>query len=212
MTMSTSTRTPVDTQEKILDAAESLFVEHGFAATSLRAIASAANVNLAATNYHFGSKQGLLAATFHRCVHPINEQRLARLEQLQKSENLPDIRAILEAFFMPLVKAVENGHVPAMLGRMYAEPQSLTKPIMEAEFGEVATNFQAALRAILPGIPTKELRWRFHFMIGSMIHLLQFQSPLGIPSSNKTFIEGVERMIDYAQAGLEQSNGGNGNV
>ena len=45
-----------DTRERILDAAESLFIEHGFAATSLRAIATLAQVNLAATNYHFGSK------------------------------------------------------------------------------------------------------------------------------------------------------------
>ena len=212
MIASASTRTPADTQQKILDAAESLFVEHGFAATSLRAIASAANVNLAATNYHFGSKQGLLAATFHRRVHPINTQRLARLEQLQNTENPPDIREILEAFFMPLVRAVESGDVPALLGRLYAEPESLTKPILEAEFHEVATTFQSSLMTILPGIPSTELQWRFHFMIGSMIHLLQFQSPLGIPSSNETFIEGVERMIDYAQAGLEQADSRHANV
>jgi AcrR family transcriptional regulator len=212
MSSSASTRPAADTQEKILDAAESLFVEHGFAATSLRAIAAAANVNLAATNYHFGSKQGLLAATLHRSVHPINAQRLALLAQVQKSEDPPTIRNILEAFFMPLVKAVESGHVPALIGRMYAEPESLTKPIMEAEFGEVTTSYQRALMSILPGITGKELRWRFHFMIGSMIHLLQFQSPLGIQSSKKTFIEGVERMIDYAQAGLEQADGGNTDV
>ena len=65
----------IATREKILDAAEILFIERGFAATSLRAIASKAGVNLAATNYHFDSKNGLLAAVFHRRVAPINEQR-----------------------------------------------------------------------------------------------------------------------------------------
>ena len=61
-----------DTRERILDAAEALIIERGFAATSLRAIADRARVNLAATNYHFGSKMGLLAAVFHRIVEPIN--------------------------------------------------------------------------------------------------------------------------------------------
>ncbi|MBT5685956.1 MAG: TetR/AcrR family transcriptional regulator, partial [Gammaproteobacteria bacterium] len=53
---------PTNTQTKILDAAEYLFVEQGYAATSLRAIASAAGVNLAATHYYFGSKKGLFGS------------------------------------------------------------------------------------------------------------------------------------------------------
>ena len=59
-----------DTQDRILDAAEQLFVERGYSATSLRAIANEAEVNLAATNYHFGTKEGLLAAVIHRHMHP----------------------------------------------------------------------------------------------------------------------------------------------
>ena len=49
-----------DTKQKILDAAERLFGENGYAATSLRHIISEAKVNLAAIHYHFGSKQDLL--------------------------------------------------------------------------------------------------------------------------------------------------------
>ncbi len=45
------------TKDKILNAAEKLFAEQGFNGTSLREITSAAEVNLAAVNYHFGSKK-----------------------------------------------------------------------------------------------------------------------------------------------------------
>lgn len=45
------------TKARILDAAEDLFVEHGFEAMSMRQITSRAAVNLAAVNYHFGSKE-----------------------------------------------------------------------------------------------------------------------------------------------------------
>lgn len=41
-----------ETVERILDAAEQLFAERGFAETSLRLITSKAGVNLAAVNYH----------------------------------------------------------------------------------------------------------------------------------------------------------------
>ena len=71
-----------ETRTRILDAAEELFVEMGFAAASLRAIASRAGVNLAAAHYHFGSKEGLLGATVHRRVAPINEARARGLDAL----------------------------------------------------------------------------------------------------------------------------------
>ena len=44
------------THDRILDAAERLFAEHGVAGTSVRAITDQAQVNVAAVNYHFGSK------------------------------------------------------------------------------------------------------------------------------------------------------------
>lgn len=56
----------VDTKSRILDTAEELFMEHGFEATSLRLITTAAGVNLAAVNYHFGSKEELFQAVLTR--------------------------------------------------------------------------------------------------------------------------------------------------
>ena len=207
MTDNTADTAPTATQVKILDAAECLFVEHGYAATSLRAIASAAGFNLAATNYHFGSKKGLFASVCHRCVQPINKERLFLLRQLTESERPLTARSVLESFFSPLVKAVYKSHrVPALIGRIYAEPESLTKPILEQEFGEIATRYQLAIAAVFPDVPAEELSWRFHFMVGSMLHLLQFNAPLGTESSRSTFISGIDRMIDYAEAGLAQPN------
>ena len=60
-----------DTVERILDVAEILFAEKGFAETSLRLITSKAQVNLAAVNYHFGSKKSLIQAVFSRFFPPV---------------------------------------------------------------------------------------------------------------------------------------------
>jgi AcrR family transcriptional regulator len=192
-----------NTREKILDAAESLFIELGFAATSLRAIASKAGVNLAATNYHFGSKNGLLAATIHRRVAPINKHRLELLQALVETGH-PTTRSILTAFLQPVTEAFATGLGPALIGRVFSEPESLIRPIMEQEFGEAALSFQHALAGTLPGVSGEDLSWRFHFMVGSMVHLLKFQTPLGIDSNPSSFIRGMEQLINYSEAGLEQ--------
>lgn len=47
-----------------MEAAEKLFAEKGFAGTSVRDIAEAANVNLAMISYYFGSKEKLMEAMF----------------------------------------------------------------------------------------------------------------------------------------------------
>lgn len=47
------------TKERLLDAAECLFAEHGYTGTSLRMISQQASVNIASANYYFGGKEGL---------------------------------------------------------------------------------------------------------------------------------------------------------
>jgi AcrR family transcriptional regulator len=63
----------------ILDAAEDLFAREGPSAVTLRSIAAAADVNVAAVNYYFGSKERLFEEMFLRRVVPLNEERLLRL-------------------------------------------------------------------------------------------------------------------------------------
>ena len=195
-----------NTRDRILDAAESLIIEHGFAATSLRAIAGEAAVNLAATHYHFGSKAGLLAAVFHRRMHPVSEARLSALTALEQEGGQLTVKAILQAFFQPLYcddQGVLLEKLPSLIGRIHGEPESLTKPIMEQEFSQVADRFLFAIAAVLPDLPQDQLRWRFHFTVGSMIQLLRFHAPIGMPSSARTLTHGLDQLIEFASAGIE---------
>src|SRR5215212_1216272 len=79
--------TSQDTKSRILDVAEQLFMEHGFEATSLRQLTSSAGVNLAAVNYHFGTKEELFHAVLTRRLDPMNQQRIELLAKLERESN-----------------------------------------------------------------------------------------------------------------------------
>src|SRR5207302_4593568 len=76
-----------ETRTRILDAAEELFMLHGFEGTSMRLLTSRAGVNLAAVNYHFGSKDALIEALFRRKLDPMNTARIAELDRLETEAN-----------------------------------------------------------------------------------------------------------------------------
>src|SRR2546430_14347990 len=86
-----------DTKQRILDSAERLFAEYGFAGVSLRAIIADAKVNLAAIHYHYRSKEALFDAVILRRLEPINRERLGRVEFFEQ----PTLGQILGAFLAP---------------------------------------------------------------------------------------------------------------
>ncbi|MBW2291783.1 MAG: TetR family transcriptional regulator [Deltaproteobacteria bacterium] len=196
-------RESLETQEKILNAAETLFLETGFAATSLRAIARRAGVNLAAAHYHFGSKEGLLRATFHRRMAPLNATRILELEALEARSEPLQVREIMEAFLQPLSSEDRHSARSRLVGRLYGEPLSVSKPLIDDEFGEVSQRFLAALSNALPEVSFDVLRWRFHFVIGSMVHLFSFDDPHVPLEPDADLGDGLEHLIDFAVSGLD---------
>ena len=208
--MNISRSQETDTRERILNAAERLIIERGYAATSLRAIASAAAVNLAATHYHFGSKFGLLSAVFQRRLAPIDEARHRRLSDILEHKKKPSVEDIVRAFLAPMAQGPGSQDfwedLPKLVGRIMGEPESLTKPLLEAQFAVLAKRYQAALLTALPHLSPDEIRWRFHFMVGAMIQLLRFNAPLGQPSSHASFQNGLEELVGFVTVGLSRNS------
>jgi AcrR family transcriptional regulator len=169
----------VDTKSRILDAAEELFMEHGFEATSLRLITTAANVNLAAANYHFGSKEELFQAVFTRRLDPMNRDRLALLSTFEEAA-LANPKAqpltcekIISAMFIPALKLSrdhEQGgkNFLRLLGRAYADPAPFIREFLSNQYADMLSRFRAAFGRALPHIPREELSWRLHFVMGSL--------------------------------------------
>jgi len=167
------------TKARILDAAESLFMAHGFEATSLRAITASADVNLAAVHYHFGSKEELFQSVLARRLDPMNRARLellTRLESQAAPSPLPCER-VLTAFLIPALTLARD---PArggkdflrLLGRAYADPAPFIRHFLSEQYSVTIARFKAAFARALPHLPARELSWRLHFIMGALSYTL----------------------------------------
>ena len=168
-----------DTRSRILDAAEKLLVQHGLDATTLRMITAEAQANLAAVNYHFGSKEALIEAVFRRRLTWLNEQRIAALDAFEAEADGAPLkpRQIVEAFFgvairMAADKSGGGQSFMRLLGRTYTEPTDFVRTFLADEYADVIARFKSAFFKALPDVPQEEFLWRFHFMMGALSYAI----------------------------------------
>jgi AcrR family transcriptional regulator len=200
-----------DTKERILDAAERLFADRGFAATSTRNITSEAEVNLAAVNYHFGSKEKLIRAVFARRLVPLNRARLDLLDALEAAAG-PDGPApepIVEAFIGPALRMSrdQGGAVfMRLLGHAMNQPKDQIRHALAEQFREVIDRFAAAVKRAQPGLPDGEIPWRLLFMAGAMAHTMcmadELQKMYGLTDQGPDVEAMIDRLVPFLAAGL----------
>ena len=163
-----------DTRARILDAAERLFMAHGYDGTSMRQITGEAGVNLAAVNYHFGSKEALIQEVFRRRLNWLNEERMRALDELEATADGQPLKPsqIVDAFFGTMIRMAEDEERGGviflrLLGRTLTEPSDFIRAFLAHEYKTVVERYKEALFRSLPGVPKAEIVWRFHFMLGA---------------------------------------------
>jgi len=169
---------PADTKTRILDAAETLFVSGGFESMSMRQITGAATVNLAAVNYHFGSKDALIHAVLSRRLDPLNEQRVAMLEAFENA--LGDkltCEHVLVAMFLPAVRIFRSDAPLAdrylhFLGRAYTDPSTVVRDFINTHYIQTLGRFFFAFQRTLPDLSREDLGFRLNFAMGALSGIL----------------------------------------
>lgn len=197
------------TRERILGVAEMLFARHGFAGASLRQVTAAAKVNLAAVNYHFGSKDGLIEEVFRRRLDELNRERLAALANAtnRPSATLEDV---LDAFIRPALgqslQAHGGGAFVRVLARAYAEHDERLRRFLSENYGHVLREFAVAFSRFLPHLSKDELYWRLDIIAGAVTYAM---ADFGIIKRRATTSEEAHRkqavlhLITFAAAGLK---------
>jgi AcrR family transcriptional regulator len=200
--------THFSTKDRILGAAEELFAQHGFAGTSLRQVTSRADVNIAAVNYHFGSKENLVNEVFRRRMDEMSAQRLSQLHAAV-AHSPGELEAVLAAFVAPALALAQDRHGGGafirVIARAYAEKNDSLRRFLSDQYGHVLREFAKAIAGCVPALNKEELYWRLDFLSGALTYAMadfgMIKRPSGV--SEPAHRERAAReLIRFAAAGL----------
>ncbi len=190
--------TNISLHERILASAETLFAKNGYDGASLRQITQAANANLAAVNYHFGDKETLFGEVLVRRLRPINESRLARLQEAERIAGVAPVplALVIELLVQPLFELGRGhgAHALRVIGRCPTEPQPFITDLLSREFHPVMARFGQAVRRHVPALTPEDFLWRLSFVVGALHHT--FATMHGM----KDLTRGICRSDDYEGA------------
>jgi len=205
------------TRTEILDVAESICAREGFEGLSIRAIANVAGVNVAAISYYFGSKRQLFEAMFRRRVVPVNEERLAMLDQCRLRQGGDYLESVIRAFITPPMKLtdfVDPSGRPALvvmqfLARVFAMPGE--DAFLLEYYEPVRSRFVEALCLGLPDLHLEDVIWRYNLMVGALIYAMagtvrMTRVPQAFPDSPPhppgSADEAIGQMVRFLSAGM----------
>ncbi|MCR9256666.1 MAG: TetR family transcriptional regulator [Alphaproteobacteria bacterium] len=197
----------IDTRERLLDAAERLFAEDGYAAVSVRKITQAAGVNVASISYHFGSKDDLLLQVFLRRASDLNRERIEMLKAAEAAagpDGRPDLDDVLRALVAPPIRWSQTPSSGFALyiqfmARCASDGPSPMRNILEKDVGHLQ-RFVPALERTLPDLTKVDVCWRLHFALGAMHHTLVHLKRLDTISEGACATDNVDEVIDQAVA------------
>ncbi len=199
------------TMQQLLEAAQKLFAEKGFRGTSIRDIVTEAGSNVAAVNYHFGSKENLYREVFRRHKMAAHNRGIAAVKEvMEKSDGKPSIAAVLEAFAL----ASKKGRDPSDIRRwMMLLNHELVEPQLDPHFGlkEVMEPLQQplgeAIAAAFPRLTDRVVHRCVHSFIAQLAHLDRMQIYFGaldkeeLPMLDAT--ETIRHIVEFTAAGID---------
>ncbi|MGB8401284.1 TetR/AcrR family transcriptional regulator [Bradyrhizobium sp.] len=193
------------TRTAILAAAERLYADRGFGDVTLRDIVAAAGVNLAAVNYHFGSKDELIAELFVTRSLATNRERLNELKAAEQAGGgRASIDSILRALVGPTLRGClgpdrEGSTAARFMIRASIESVSPIRRIKNREVDHLR-KFAAAMRRALPDRDEAELYWGLHFALAMAHHTIREKERLTKLSEGKCDLDDVQGIIDRVVA------------
>ena len=195
------------TRSAILAAAERLYADRGFGDVTLRDIVAEANVNLAAVNYHFGSKDELIAELFVTRSLATNRERLNELKAAEeKGGGRAPIDAILRALVGPTLRGClgpdrEGSTAARFMIRASIESVPPIRRIKNREVDHLR-KFVAAMRRAMPGRDDADLYWGLHFALAMSHHTIREKERLTKLSEGQCDLNDVEAIVDRVVVGL----------
>ncbi len=199
-------------REDILDAAEVLFAELGFAGTTLRHVAERIGVTTALIGYYFKSKENLFREVFLRKGTEIAAARGEALERLRSDGRVPDVEDLVRSFLEPSLKLRESAQGRAFLrlhSRLHMEPEALAYELRSHVYDTTTRAYAEAFLEALPHLDAESVYLRMSLMIGSYLYTFSDTNRLDelVPeeSKKKSMRFDLDDIVAYVAAGMRAS-------
>ncbi|WP_421861886.1 TetR/AcrR family transcriptional regulator [Motiliproteus sp.] len=200
------------TVKRILDTAVELFAQNGFDQTSVRDITQAANVNLAAINYHFGSRDALIQAVAERYLTPMCQLLERQLDDHDSLETELSLEDLLELLIAAMLSSVEKDRQGVSLfmrlvGQAYLSSDNNLRAFLQRRYGPLFGRFLSQMSQRVPQMSQSEFYWRCHFMIGTAVLSMARHGMLADQErlffgSKASEPEVFHRLVSFLAAGL----------
>ena len=201
----------VDTKSRILDAAEELFSKHGYYGSSIRAVCSAAGVNVASTHYHFKNKDSLAQAVLARRMEGLSIRRKQLLDDLFPQEKAPSVQSLFATFVLPLIELIQSegdrgvAYVKTVARLLSERPDLIWIVFTKCNADNFARQTEGFVRA-LPELPIELIHQRQ--TMGTAIALHWLANPLQFTkygpdmADRQTPSELSLQILDFVTAGI----------
>jgi AcrR family transcriptional regulator len=206
-----SNHTANNAKNRLLAAAEAVFAEKGFDAASVRDITARAKCNVAAVNYHFGSKENLYNDVFRRRLTVMREIRLKSIENvIAQKEPKPSLEQLLHAFSVaflePFFDKASGPLFMKLLIREMSDPR-LQKQIFADEIVQpTLKSLGNALKTICPGLSDEKVILSIISLIGQLLQIMrisQFFDMKQLPGTKElTLDQMINHVVEFSVAGI----------
>lgn len=204
-------RAPGTRLSAILNAAERVFGERGYAGASMRSIADEAGVAQALVHYHYATKDKLYEAVFDRRSSAINQHRGKLLDDLFASERTATVEDVLTIAFTPLSEifhgedAVNLALYVQLVASVSLGSDERSQRIRETYYDPIAERIIDAVHTVVPGIAHEQAVWAYLFAVGArqQAHAINGRAMrLGAQDRAKKSTAHYSDLVRFAAAGI----------
>jgi len=198
-------------QDRLLNAAEELFCEHGFEATSIREIAAVAGCNIASVNYYFGGKEQLYREVWRRHLILVRDSRLASIDKVMSQNDeqprLEDLlRSYANTFVEPLVDESKARRFMKLMAREMIDRRLPPNMFFEEMIIPIMTALQRALVKTCPGLQQSKAQLVILSLVGQLMNALHsktmFEQADNPELPKFDLSEVVNHIVKFSAAGI----------